>query len=223
MDLLTLDSSLQNEYASHLLSGKTLPINFSSYNHSSQATNRDKDFSAHIHRALTRLKAVYITLFNNWTGDGSGPAEVKKPGARKVCNDFYHPASNNAAEDLEQGQHSVWLQVGSKLYPEYPIRDSTEAYYQLSQTVKNPMHIYSRWYHTCKYIIGMDMEKIRLAGFTGQNTKAGEMLTVNFRNCYTYAPDGTTISTFSIPTRVFCALHYDAVLNIRDSGVELLE
>ena len=26
MDLLTLDSSLQNEYASHLLSGKTLPI-----------------------------------------------------------------------------------------------------------------------------------------------------------------------------------------------------
>ena len=223
MDLLTLDSSLQNEYASHLLSGKTLPINFSSYNHSSQATNRDKDFSAHIHRALTRLKAVYITLFNNWTGTGSGPAEVKKPGARKVCNDFYHPASINAAEDLEQGQHSVWLQVGSKLYPEYPIRDSTEAYYQLSQTVKNPMHIYSRWYHTCKYIIGMDMEKIRLAGFTGQNTKAGEMLTVNFRNCYTYAPDGTTISTFSIPTRVFCALHYDAVLNIRDSGVELLE
>ena len=84
------------------------------------------------------------------------------------------------------------------------------------------MHIYPRWYHTCKYIIGMDMEKIRLAGFTGQSTKSGEMLTVNFRNCHTYAPDGN-ISTYSIPTRVFCALHYDAVLNIRDSGVELLE
>ena len=84
------------------------------------------------------------------------------------------------------------------------------------------MHIYSRWYHTCKYIIGMDMEKIRLAGFTGQNTKSGERLTANFRNCYTYAPDGN-ISTYSTPTRVFCALHYDAVLNIRDSGVELLE
>ena len=147
---------------------------------------------------------------------------MKKHGARKVCNDFYHPASENAAEDLEQGQHSVWLQVGSKLYPEHPIRDSTEAYYQLSQTVKNPMHIYSRWYHTCKYIIGMNMEKIRLAGFIGQNTKAGEMLTVNFRNCYGYSPDGS-ISTYSVPTRVFCALHYDAVLKIRDSGVELLE
>ena len=223
MDLLTLDSSLQNEYASHLLSGKSLPINFSSYNHSSQSTNGDKDFSAHIHRALTRLKSVYITLFNNWAGTGVGPAEVKRPANRKVCNDFYHPASINAMEDLEQAQHSVWLQVGSKLYPEYPIRDSTEAYYQLSQTVKTPMHIYSRWYHTCKYIVGMDMEKIRLAGFTGLNTKAGDMLTVNFRGCYAYAPDGTTMNTFSIPTRVFCALHYDAVLTIRDSGAELLD
>ena len=44
MDLLTLDSSLLNEYGAHLLSGKTLPGNFSSYNHSSQATNRDKRF-----------------------------------------------------------------------------------------------------------------------------------------------------------------------------------
>ena len=79
MDLSTLDSSLQNEYASHLLSGKSLPINFSSYNYSSQSTNGDKDFSAHIHRALTRLKSVYITLFNNWAGTGVGPAEVKAP------------------------------------------------------------------------------------------------------------------------------------------------
>ena len=137
-------------------------------------------------------------------------------------NDFYHPASENAAEELEQGQHSVWVQVGSKLYPEYPIRDSTEAYYQLSQTVKNPLRMYSRWYHTCKYIIGMDMGKIRLAGFTGQSTKSGEMLIVNFRNCHAYALGGS-ISSYSIPTRVFCALHDDAVLNIRDSGVELLE
>ena len=121
MDLLTLDSSLQNECASHFLSGRTLPINFSSYNHSSQSTNRDKYFSAHIHRAFIRLKSVYITLLNNWTGTGAGPAEVKKPSMRKVCNDFYHPASVNAMEDLEQGPHSVWLQVGSKLYPEYPI------------------------------------------------------------------------------------------------------
>ena len=142
MDLLTLDSSLQNEYTSHLLSGKYLPINVSTYNHSSQTTNTDKDFCAHIHRSLTRLKSMYITLFNNWTGTGAGPAEVKLPAMRKVCNDFYHPASVNAMEDLEQGQHSCWIQVGSKLFPEYPVRDSTEADYQLSQTVEKTLCTY---------------------------------------------------------------------------------
>ena len=44
VDLLTLDSSLQNEYASHLLSGKSLPLNFSTWNHSNQTTGNDKKF-----------------------------------------------------------------------------------------------------------------------------------------------------------------------------------
>ena len=67
------------------------------------------------------------------------------------------------------------------------------------------------------------MEKIRLAGFTGLNTKAGDMLTVNFRGCNALIANGSAIDTHSIPSCVFCAPHYDAVLNIKDSGVELLE
>ena len=86
-DLLTLGSSLQDEYASHLLSGKSLPINFSSHNHTNQATNGDKDFSCHIHRALTRLKSVFVTLFREGATSSNMPE-----GLRKVCNDFYHPA-----------------------------------------------------------------------------------------------------------------------------------
>ena len=37
-DLLELDSSLSNEYVSHLLSGKSLPINFNTWNHTNQST-----------------------------------------------------------------------------------------------------------------------------------------------------------------------------------------
>ena len=64
----------------------------------------------------------------------------------------------------------------------------------------------------------MDLEKISGAGFTGMNTKAGDLLTINFRNCRhsDQYPD-------SVPARMFCALHYDAVLNIRSEGVELLD
>ena len=60
-DLLTLDSSFDNDYASHLLSGKPLPINFSTWNQTNQPTGNDKNPSAHTNRSLTRLKSVFIT------------------------------------------------------------------------------------------------------------------------------------------------------------------
>ena len=80
--LLELDSSLQNEYASHLLSGKSLPINFYTWNHTNQSTGLDKNFSVHITRAVTRLKSIFITLH--------------KPGgvAYKQVNDFLSSLSN---------------------------------------------------------------------------------------------------------------------------------
>ena len=81
MDLLTLDPCLQNEYASHLLSGKSLPINFSSFNHPNQSTNGDKYVPAHIHRALTRLKSVFVTLYKE------GATATMPPGHRKIAND----------------------------------------------------------------------------------------------------------------------------------------
>ena len=207
MDLLTLDSSLQNEYASHLLSGKSLPINFSSFNHSNQSTN-----SAHIHRALTRLKSVFVTLYRE------GATATMPPGHRKIANNFYHPNLATNMGDLEKGQHQVWIQAGSKLIPEYPVRDDTEACYQLRTTVGHPINIFSRWYHSSKYIIGLGMGNISGAGFTGLNTKAGDLLTINFRNCW-----HSSINPQSVPGRVYCALHCDAVLNIRGSGAELLD
>ena len=61
-DLLTLDNSLDSEYASHLLSGKSLPINFATWSHTNQSTGSDKSFSANIHRALSRLKSIFVSL-----------------------------------------------------------------------------------------------------------------------------------------------------------------
>ena len=63
------------------------------------------------------------------------------------------------------------------------------------------------------------MEKISGAGFSGMNTKAGDLITTNFRDCH-HSPVN---SAPSVPSRMYCVLHYDAVLNIRDSGIELLD
>ena len=205
-DLLTLDNSLENEYASHLLLGKTLPINFSTWKHTNQSTGNDKNISAHVNRALTRLKSVFITLHSidtDWY---------------KQANHFYHPIENSASDQYGVAdEHQYQVQIGSKLIPEYPVNSLAESLSQLRKTVGHPFQMFGRWYRTSKYIIGLDLEKVSGAGFTGISTKSGDLMTLNFRDCDL---DGTPNST---PQRVFCALSYDAVLNIKDSGVELLE
>ena len=207
VDLLTLDPSRQNEYASHLLSGKPLPLNFSTWNHSNQSTGND-NFSAHVNRALTRLKGVFITLLHP-NADG---------GQFKVCYNFFHPLSLKGYLGSNiNGQHDVWIQVGSKLIPEYPVKSSKQAMYEFKKAVGSHFHIYNRWYRTHQYIIGFGTERVAGAGFAGLNTKAGDLMTVNFRNC------DNEESPQSVPSRVYIALNYDAVLNIRDSGIELLD
>ena len=106
--LLTLNNPLDNEYASHLLSGKSLPINFNTWNHTDQSTGDGKNFSAHITRAVTRLKSIFITPHKP---DGL---------AYKQCKGFYHPASNGAQLSLVSNR--------SKLMPEYPVSSITESY-----------------------------------------------------------------------------------------------
>ena len=77
--------------------------------------------------------------------------------------------------------------------------------------------MHSSWYRNRKYIIGLDLEKISGAGFTGISTKSGDLLTVNFKDCDALG------AADSVPSRVFCALNYDCVLNIQDSGIQLLD
>ena len=113
-----LDSSVSNEYASHLLSGKSLPINFNTWNHTNQSTGLDKNFSAHITRAVTRLKGIFITL--------------QKPDgvAYKQANDVYHPCSING-QLAPSNEHPYQAQIGSKLIPEYPANSLSKSYSQL--------------------------------------------------------------------------------------------
>ena len=132
----------------------------------------------------------------------------------KEINNFYHPVSAGANDEyFVEDEHQFWLQIGSKLVPEYPMASVTESLYQLKKAIGTHFQMYSRWYRTHRYIIGLDLEKIPGAGFTGMSTKSGDLLSLNFRDC----ADATNAN---VPTRVYCCLYYDCVLNIKDSGCE---
>ena len=99
-DLVTLDSQLENEYSGHLLSGKSLPIHFSTFTSSSQVIT-SIDTHVNVSRSLTRLKSVYVSLFKP-----SGAPSYKE------VNYFWHPMSGvdyDRSKELE-----FQMQIGAK-------------------------------------------------------------------------------------------------------------
>ena len=94
---------------------------------------------------------MFITLYRE------GATSTVHPGHRKTFNVFDHPASGTNLEDPEKGQHQFWIQAGSTLIPEYTVRDCTGAFCNLRKTVEHPINSFSRWYHSTKYIMALDM------------------------------------------------------------------
>ena len=153
---------------------------------------------------MTRLKSIFITLHK--------PDNV----TYTQVNDFYHPCTINGQLNIAN-EHSYQVQIGSKLIPEYLVNSLSGSYSQLKKTVGRSFKMHSSWYRSRKCIIGLDLEKTSGAGFICISAKAGDLFTINFRGCVaTGAADG-------VPSRVFCGLNYDCVLNIQDSGIQLLD
>jgi len=146
---------------------------------------------------------------------------------RKQWNDFYSPSSvfiNNGLTMTydKAGEFEFPLQCGSKLYPEFPIKSHAEAFYQLQKSLgvqASSLHnfnINGLEYRDNKFIIGIDMEKVLEAGWTGLNTRAGDLLTIKFK--YDSGLDGANYAD-----RMHVVLHSDQILEIRDSGCAVFD
>ena len=220
-DVVTLDNQLDNSYAEHLLSGKPLPINYQTYVSQKQSilsgNNGSQKVRLNVTRALTRLKNVFITLDQPATGTSA----VKY----KDWNSFYSPMEfytgdpiNSWAADGEIADFQV--QIGSKLFPEYPIRSHAEAYYQLRKTLgkhdqHNSFDITQHEYRCRKFIMGIDMEKVLEAGYTGINTRAGDLMNIRF--------DHATPDADKWAQSLHIVLTSDQILEVRDSGVQVFD
>jgi hypothetical protein len=197
-DVCTLDNALDNSYAQHLLQGKSLPITYNTFISQMQTIAGQDNPLITVSRAITRLKSVFVTLVKDYTND-----RIQLDG-RKFWNDFFSPMSDNNSEGffghLQEAEFEFQLQIGSKLFPEYPIRSHTEAYYQVKKTLgvqASAVHnfdISATAYRDHKFVIGTDCEKVLDAGFTGINTRAGDLLSVKFK----YNSSGVT--TYTSPT-----------------------
>jgi hypothetical protein len=213
-DICNLDNSLQNNYDSHLLSGKSLPINFNTYITQSQSIV-GQDVGVSLNRAITRLKAIFVTFFKSDDTDAS----------HKAWNDFNHPMEYDPNLLYNKGfELEYQIQIGSKLYPEYPVRSVSESYSQLKKTLGilgsnfHSVSISPLQYRTDHFIIGCDTEKALQAGFTGLNTRQGDLLSVKVK-----AMDKSTLTAALMPDTMFIVLHSDQIMEISDAGVQVFD
>jgi hypothetical protein len=212
-DICTLDNALNNSYVEHLLAGKALPIEYSTYI-SQQATiasgGNTQQFSIQIIRAVSRLQRAFITFFDS----ALATTAFYKPSVT-----FHHPmalAANNGRYSSTQ-ELTLNMQLGPKLYPEYPSTNIAEQFFMLKKALNLPEHhqhaigIRYKNYIKDKFIWCVSFEKIPDAEWSGTNTKAGAILMVNGK-----APKMPNTQT--IGTTMYAVLEAQQILEIRDVG-----
>ena len=219
VDICTLDNALNNEYAALLLSGKALPINYSSYVTQLQTISGQTP-SVNITRALSRLKSVFATFDQAYVPAKAANNDTHIRVWKKQWNDLFHPMSYSPYIYDQNYEMEFQLQVGSKLFPEYPMRTLQECFYQLKKCMGtecsnfHSLDITPYEFRNHKFIAAFDTEKALGASFTGINIKQGSLMTLKMKS---------GAASAQMPDTVYLILHFDSILNIRDSGIEVFE
>ena len=215
--MVTLDNQVDNQISEHLLSGKSLPINYQTYLTQSQSVS-GTSFSVNVTRAVTRLSGVMLSFY----GDIQF-AEQGDPRQRE-WRVFHHPSATDvdaAYNPLYELEYQV--QVGSKQFPEYRVTYLAESWAMLTKSIRevngsdfHGIGITPAEYRRNKFIVSVNTSKMTSMGFTGLNTRSGDLMTIRVK-----APNGASAGT--MPTAIHVCLVSDQILEIRDTGVQVFD
>ena len=184
VDICTLDNALENSYVSHFMGGKTINIVYNTFISTLQ-TVVAAETQINVSRSLSKMKSVFVTLDK---GFAANTARLKW--YNKFWNNFWSPNAGTGGTSTlthtgDKFSH-FQLQIGSKLFPEYPIKTHAEAFYSLRKALgiqANNLHsidIDGNDYRNNKFIIGIDTEKLLGLSFTGMNTR-NNLMTVHLK------------------------------------------
>ena len=220
-DVCTLDNNLNNEYVKHLLEGKGLPITYTTYITQSQTVKGSTDFSVPVIRSVSKLVAAFVTFYK--AGDPSSGYEYAD---KEFCR-FYHP--HQAHNPLHEGIYDknkdleFQIQLGSKLYPEYPCNSITQCFYHLRKALNLPMfhqhsmNINFKQYRDRQFIFAFSFEKVPDSSYTGINTRAGQQMLLRVK------PAGATIPATEMPDTLYITMLSEQILEIKDLGLKVLD
>ena len=220
-DLCSLDNNLNNEYSKHLLEGKGLPITYTTYITQSQTVKGSTEISVPVIRSVSKLVAAFINFYKN--GDPSTGYEYCD---KEFCR-FYHPHQNH--KPLDEGIYDknkdleFQIQLGSKLYPEYPCNSITQCFYHLRKALNLPMfhqhsmNINFKQYRDRQFVFAFSFEKVPDSSYTGINTRAGQQMLLRVK------PAGATIPATEMPDTLYITMLSEQILEIRDLGLKVFD
>ena len=114
------------------------------------------------------------------------------------------------------------LQLGSTLFPEYPCKSLTQAFYYLRKALnlllfhQHHLSIEFNQYKSNKFIFAMNMERVPDSSYSGINTKSGQQLLIRCK------PSGSMLTAL-MPDTIYITLVSEQILSIRDAGVQILD
>ena len=202
--LITLDSSLSNEFSNTLLKGRSLTIPMQGYFvMPSVVTNGAGGFQIAMTRSLSRINKIYQTYTSNANS--------------KYVVDMVYPALSATA------MMSWQAQIGPTRYPAWGSLDNIPSYWwNLQQAIGTHQSVFhsngidTPDYLTNSFVVGLNLTKIisnddGTDSFTGQNTRQGDLLTFKTTNLSTNIDTAWTV------------LQYSQLLILNESGVEVFE
>jgi hypothetical protein len=232
-DLLKLDNSLQNEFDNKLLGDAKNRLSIRFMNHNSQQFKiNGNDMNINMTRALSNLNRVFVTFLKD-----SGLSRFWS----KKYNTFYSTLAELNNEDITtfdqawtRGAYSqikdpvvnTQLQIGGKLFPEYPIQSSQEAYYMLRKSINDDkifnkhihsVNIHSKDYLSSKFICVFDVCRVNCgtASYAGLDVRNGSNINLRFK-----MPE---IINVTWPNEIHTVLESEATLRILGSFIYMDE
>jgi len=170
----TIDSSLANSYAKHILGGNSI-----NYHTKSMVVTKHlitgSTFTIPIVRGFSRLCQVYMTLHK------------RSVSSEKQILDFFSPV-NNAVLSTTSDVATYQLSIGSRRWPERPSDSVGEQWLRLREAAgvlygESEISILPTDFINRKSIVAWDIERVghQGASHSGLSTKNGDIMTIDVK------------------------------------------
>lgn len=207
VDMVTIDSGVQEQYNDALRNGGSLQIHTKMWNTTQVYLPADNSgsFDVSLAKSLTKL----ATCFFNFSEELDDTA---KQNGRMYANTFLmYPAAYETIESF--------VQVGSRRFPEFSNKGVTSHFWKLTnalgiaRSLPHSVNTDVDSYASDSFAMGFDLEACPLVAASGINTTGGQEISLRVKNFR----DGA-----NIPRRCWAMLHYEAIIHLQSTGAHLM-